>query len=206
MSGKVERLPIEPRAGPPASIIEAVAAIAHPRLDAAQYAALQAGVGWRLSVELIDGEAVVTPPTGGHAASIQGELFYALRRWQESTADGGLLLQDVFVRLPEDQYLAPDIAWWTAQRRPVLSSGAVDVVPDLVVEVLSPATRANDLGAKRELYLDAGVEELWLTDPDAATVVRVRRGAPDERLKGGDQLESAVFPGLALSLSHVFSG
>lgn len=30
-------------------------------------------------------------------------------------------------------------------------------LPDLVVEVLSPATRANDLGAKRELHLGAGV-------------------------------------------------
>lgn len=80
------------------------------------------------------------------------------------------------------------------------------MVPDLVVEVLSPATRANDLGAKRELYLGAGVGELWLTDPDAATIVRVRRDAPDERLARGDQLESAAFPGLALSLSRVLSG
>lgn len=188
------------------SIIDAVAAVAHPRLDAAEYVALQAGAGWRLSVELIDGEAVVTPPTGGHAASVQGELFYALRRWQESTANGGLLLQDVFVRLPEDQYLAPDIAWWTAARRPELSSGAVDLVPDLVVEVLSPATRVNDLGAKRELYLGAGVQELWLTDPDAAAIVRVRRDVPDERLTRDDQLDSAVFPGLLLNLSRLLAG
>jgi hypothetical protein len=53
LAAESERLPIAPRAGLPASIIEAVAAIAHPRLDAAEYAALQAGVGWRLSVELI---------------------------------------------------------------------------------------------------------------------------------------------------------
>lgn len=133
----------------------------------------------------------------------------ALRRWQESTANGGLLLQRVFLRLPEDQYLAPDLAWWTAPRRPVLSSGAVDVVPDLVAEVLSPATRANDLGAKGGLYLvlvGAGVQELWLTDPDAATIVRVRRDGPNERLTRGDPLESAVFPGLVLSLSRVLAG
>lgn len=46
------------------------------------------------------GEAVVSPPTGARVASIQGALFYALRRWQESPANAGLLLQDVFVRLP----------------------------------------------------------------------------------------------------------
>jgi len=94
----------------------------------------------------------------------------------------------------------------TAQRRPALCSGAVDVVPDLVVEVLSAATRTNDLGAKRGLYQAGGVGELWLTDPDAATIVRVLRDAPDERLARGDQLESAAFPGLAPNLSRVLSG
>lgn len=71
-----------------------MAAIAHPRLDAAEYVALQAGVGWRLSVELIDGEAVVTPPTGGQAASIQGELFM----------QGQLRVGDLAARLGGDEF------------------------------------------------------------------------------------------------------
>ena len=150
-----------------------VATVAHPRIESAEYLALQARAGWRLDVELIDGEAVVMPPTGGWAASLQGELFVALRRWRERTGDGGLLLQDVFVTMPKGQYLAPDIAWWSTSRRPPLSKGAIESVPDLVVEVLSPSTRANDLGVKRELYLDSGVRELWLADPGSRTVTLI---------------------------------
>ncbi len=60
---------------------------------------MQSEAGWRLALELIKGEAVVIPPTGGHASSIQGELYFALRLWQDRLADGGLLLQDVFVAL-----------------------------------------------------------------------------------------------------------
>jgi Uma2 family endonuclease len=181
-----------------------MAAVAHPRIASSEYLALQAGAGWRLAAELIDGDAVVMPPSGGHAASAQGELFFALRSWQERTGGEGLLLQDVFVALPGGQYLAPDIAWWGAERRPSLSQGAIEGVPDLVVEILSPATRANDLGVKRDLYLDAGVHEIWLVDPDARTVTRAGAGAKDDLVGDGDLLSSEMLAGFSLEVSRVF--
>lgn len=181
-----------------------MATVAHPRIDSSEYLALQAGAGWRLAAELIDGDAVVMPPSGGHAASAQGELFFALRSWQEHTADKGLMLQDVFVALPGEQYLAPDIAWWTAERRPSLSQGAIEGAPDLVVEVLSPATRANDLGVKRDLYLGAGVREVWLVDPDARTVARAKAGADDDLIGDGDLLSSEMLAGFSLGVGCIF--
>ncbi len=185
--------------------MEPVATVAHPLIESGEYLALQAESGWRLHVELIDGEAVVTPPTGGYAASVQGELFFALRGWQERTTEGGLLLQDIFVALPGGQYLAPDIAWWDAEHRPPLSDGALGGIPDLVVEVLSPATRVNDLGVKRELYIEAGVRELWLADPSARTIARVRADTAGETVLGeGDLLRSELLSGFALELARVF--
>lgn len=148
-----------------------------------------------MAVELIDGEAVVMPPSGAGAASVQGELFFALRSWQEHEADDGLLLQDVFVELPGPQFLAPDIAWWSAARRPAIRVGAIDVVPELVVEVLSPATRMNDVGVKRNYYLQVGVRELWLADPGTKTLVRARPESSDEELAAADTLTSALLPG-----------
>ena len=181
-----------------------VATVAHPRLDRGEYLALQAATDWRSAVELIGGEAVVMPPSGGQAASAQGELFFALRRWQESTGDTSLLLQDVFIRLAGDTYLAPDLTWWTAARRPPLTRGALDSVPDLVAEVLSPATRANDLGAKRDMYLGAGIRELWLTDPQSGTVTAVQPDGHEETFGRGDPLRSPLLPGFAVDLARVF--
>jgi Uma2 family endonuclease len=157
-----------------------------------------------MAVELIDGEAVVMPPSGAAASSVQGELFYALRRWQEAADDGGLVLQDVFVELPGHQFLAPDIAWWARTRRPGIREGAVDVVPDLVVEVLSPATRSNDLGVKRGFYLDVAVRELWLADLSAKTLTRARPSADDQELSVADTLDSELLDGFSLALSQVF--
>lgn len=182
-----------------------MAAVSHPRIAPDEFVALESAAGWRLAVELIDGQAVVTPPSGGYAASIQGELFFALRAWQERLADGGLLLQDVFVALPGGHFLAPDIAWWRAERRPPVGDGALDVVPDLVVEVLSPATRVNDLGAKRELYTTAGVLELWLADPIEASITRItaedRGGEPCTR----GRFASRLLDGFEIDLARVFA-
>ena len=158
-----------------------------------------------MAIELIDGEAVVIPPSGAAASSVQGELFFALRGWQEVKKDGGLLLQDVFVQLPGHLFLAPDIAWWSRTRRPAVREGAIDVVPDLVVEVLSPATRSNDLGVKRDHYLEVGVQELWLADPSAKTLTRARPSADDEELSASDKLSSGLLSGFAIVVSRLFS-
>ena len=52
-------------------------------------------------------------------------------------------------------------------------------VPILVVEVLSDSTRRRDHEQKRDFYIDAGVEEYWIVDPDRASVRVVRRGVED---------------------------
>jgi Uma2 family endonuclease len=196
----MSRLPVRPR---PDSIA-GVATVAHPRLNSAEYLALQAAAGWRSAVELIGGEAVVTPPSGGQAASAQGELFFAIRRWQETSGDGGLLLPDVFIRLSGEDYLAPDLAWWAAARRPRLLQGALDVIPELVVEVLSPATRINDLGAKKDAYLAAGARELWLADPQVATITTMQPDGRQQPLGRGDELTSPLLPGFVVEVARVF--
>jgi Uma2 family endonuclease len=182
-----------------------VATIAHPHLEPSEFLALQSSAGWNMAVELIDGQAVVMPPSGAAASSVQGELFFAVRSWQQAAKDGGLLLQDVFVELPGHQVLAPDIAWWSKARRPAIELGAISVVPELVVEVLSPATRTNDLGVKRERYLAVGVGELWLADPAAKTLTRARPAANDEELSSQETLTTELLNGFSLALSRVFS-
>ena len=43
-------------------------------------------------------------------------------------------------------------------------------VPNLIAEVLSPATRELDRGPRMEVYRQAGVPHLWLLDPETETV------------------------------------
>lgn len=43
--------------------------------------------------------------------------------------------------------------------------------PDLCIEILSPSTRRKDMIIKLNKYLNAGVKEYWLIDPDKKTVI-----------------------------------
>ena len=69
-----------------------------------------------------------------------------------------------------------------SRERSHLLSGGDNVrgAPDLVVEILSPATAERDRGYKRVLYARHGVAEYWLIDPAAETVWihRLRSGSP----------------------------
>jgi Uma2 family endonuclease len=183
-----------------------MASVVHPRVEPWEFDALQFNAGWSMDMELIAGEAVVVPPIGGPASDAQGKLHIALSRWQEEAAGESLVLQDVFVAFPDGSRPAPDISYWSAERCPPVERGAMKSVPDLVVEVLSPSTRDNDLGVKRELYMRCGVRELWLVDPDARTVTRVRSGSvTDEALDERDTLKSELLPGFALEVSRIFA-
>jgi len=160
-------------------------------------------VGWRAPLELIAGEVVAIPPSGGDASLAQTEMVHRLRAWQDAPGGSGRVLTDVFVQVG-DGYLAPDAAWWAAGRDPRIGPGAIETVPDLVVEVLSPATRENDLGPKRDRYIGAGVRELWLIDPPQRAVLVV--DASGERsLSDGDELRSrALLPGFAMPVADLF--
>jgi Uma2 family endonuclease len=177
--------------------------IQHPRLSSAEFAAMQFDVGWSFAAELIDGEPVVIPPDHPPAASAQGALFVLLHAWNALREPRGLLLPDVFVRVDATSTLGPDIAWWGPERRPPVKQELLTVIPDWVAEVLSPSTRLNDLGPKRERYLAAGVRELWFVDP-AARSVTVVDAAGRERVCG-ERCESLVLDSFSVETTALFA-
>ncbi len=80
--------------------------------------------------------------------------------------------------------------------------------PDLIVEILSPATMSYDNGKKRALYEKTGVKEFWLVHPTDGMVMAYRLkdglyGKPEifDRLSGA---QSAIFPDLHIDLIEVF--
>lgn len=82
--------------------------------------------------------------------------------------------------------------------------------PDLVVEILSPATAAKDLKDKFVLYERVGVEEYWIVHPVEKAVSVYRRG-PDglygrpSVYTAGDRVPVAFLPELEIDLAMVFS-
>lgn len=54
--------------------------------------------------------------------------------------------------------------------------------PDFVVEVLSPSTRKKDMTIKLQKYVNAGVREYWIVDPEKEMII-VYKMSQDENAK-----------------------
>lgn len=122
--------------------------------------------------ELVSGE-LVELNTSGETSWIAGKLIRLLDP-VESGGFGWLLPVDAgFQCFPWDREAVrkPDVRF---VRRSRLSTppiqGYIPVSPDLVVEVVSPNDLAYEVEAKVELWLSAGVQEVWVIMPRSRTV------------------------------------
>ena len=135
----------------------------------ATYADLEA-VPDTMVAEIIDGDLVTQPrPAPRHGAasySLGGELASPFQKGKGGP--GGW----IFIDEPElhfgIQVCVPDIAGWKKERLASMPDQAfIEIAPDWVCEVLSPATEVYDRGAKRRIYHEAGVRYMWLVNPEA---------------------------------------
>lgn len=101
----------------------------------------------------------------------------------------------------------PDGSFIRSGRLPdnVLPRGHVRVVPDLVLEVVSPNDLAWEVDLKVTEYLQAGVPLVWVCYPDTRTVSIYRVQGQVTRLGVGDLLSDAeILPGFTCPVADVF--
>lgn len=119
--------------------------------------------------QLIDGELHLQPrPAGPHAFAASGlgiDLGTPFQRGRGGPG-GWLFVDEPELHLGTD-VLVPDLAGWLAERPPELGAAYFSVPPVWLCEVLSPSTQRIDRGVKADLYARAGVEFMWLVDPQA---------------------------------------
>ena len=161
--------------------------------------------------EIIDGELFMTPsPTPRHQ-KISGNLFLSIGTFLRSNPLGEVFAAPcdvVFSRTPL-QVAEPDLVFVSKAHAFIVTEKNIQGVPDLLVEVLSPSTAANDRRVKLSLYERSGVPEYWIVDPQTEIVQVFRlsdgRYADGMEFRKEDTLDSPLLPGLTIPLSEVFS-
>ncbi|MCL2852184.1 MAG: Uma2 family endonuclease [Defluviitaleaceae bacterium] len=78
------------------------------------------------------------------------------------------VVQTFNLQLTEKDQFIPDVM--VVCRQDIIKDDAVYGVPDIVVEVLSPATAKRDKGYKKNLYARCGVKEYWLVDTNNRSI------------------------------------
>lgn len=82
-----------------------------------------------------------------------------------------------------------------------------DVVPMLVIEVVSQGQEPRDYVDKRRDYWDAGVGEYWIADPQRKTLTVLTRHRVDwteQVFAVGESYSPAILPGLEISVDELF--
>lgn len=117
--------------------------------------------------EVHDGELVVSPsPTRRHQQLSKRMQFQLYKYVEVDHQLGEVYYAPLDVILADDNVLVPDLIFVSRARQESFSRRGLEGAPDLVVEILSPSTRARDQGQKRRIYARFGVRELWLVDPE----------------------------------------
>jgi len=117
--------------------------------------------------EVVNGSRVeLLPPSASEtvlASNLQGAM------WQVAHWVGHVVMKTLFLIDPADDLeRRPDVAFvsyarW-ARRRPI-TTNAWQVVPNLVVEIVSPENTANEIAKKIRDYFRFGVEIVWVIYP-----------------------------------------
>ncbi len=124
-------------------------------------------------VELIDGVFYdMSPPAFVHqgvAGEIYRQIANFIRENKEECVTG---VSPVDVRLDCDNrtMVQPDVLI-VCDRSKIMHWGIMGA-PDFVLEVLSPSTSRKDCIKKLVKYLEAGVREYWIIDPDKKKLVK----------------------------------
>lgn len=163
--------------------------------------------------ELLGGRILMSPPVGFAHSAVCAKIVFALEIHARTIAGGRVLESSAGFDLPSGDTLEPDVTFLSAARLaagPKPAPGSfLEIVPDLVVEVLSPSTARRDRGEKKKVYARCGVEEYWLVDPRSRAVeIFTREGESfgDATVFRTGALVSRVAPGLDLSIEELFAG
>ena len=154
-------------------------------------------------IELSDGQVVIhAMPTPQHQTIVLN-LAARLREYEQ----GRVLIAPVPVQLWPGKLREPDVMLYRAEHVNRIGDQLAGV-PDLAVEVLSPSTRAIDLGEKRDEYAQAGISEYWIVEPDAQNISAYTLEGDRYRLaarwRPTEQLHSNLLPDFSLAVDDVF--
>jgi len=124
--------------------------------------------------EILCGKLYSHPrPTPRHAlalSSLTEELVGPFSKRRGGGPGGWWILDEPELHLDSD-ILVPDLAGWRRERLPSIPATAwIDLAPDWVCEILSPATARIDRMLKMPLYATNGIAYCWLIDPSARTL------------------------------------
>ena len=161
--------------------------------------------------EFIDGEAVQKfkndemSPKFFHSSTV-GALFVLLSAWAQGK--GRIVIEWAIKLIHNRQHWVPvpDLTYVSYSRLAAdwFADEACPVIPELVIEIISPSQTFSEMLEKATNYLEAGVSRVWIVDTRAKAIVIFYPEAPPQTKRGTDNLSDSLFEELQLTPQHIF--
>lgn len=170
-------------------------------------------VGGQIVEKGRDSESATVTARNKYHTRVQTRISYLLETWCDAQPEprGTVHSGEAGVRLREDPmltvgidlvYLAPEIS---ARVMADEESTMIRAVPTLAVEILSPSNTVESNQEKIDLYLKAGVPQVWMLDSHFRTVTVYRPGHEPVMLNATQELDGgADLPGFRTPVSSIF--
>jgi Uma2 family endonuclease len=155
--------------------------------------------------ELSDGELIVVGNAGALHELIKAAVLEILIEYRLRTKSGRAFAETQFI-LRGDRARIPDIAWVSQERANKIprENRAIEIAPDVAVEIISGSEKPEEMERKLCDYLDAGVE-VWQIFPSISSLTIWRR-SQGIRIEGDQLVTSERLPGFSVPVSNFFRG
>jgi len=115
--------------------------------------------------QLVGGKLVMTPSPSPLHQAISKKLAFMIMGFSEPAGLGYVYYAPLDVFFSDEDVFQPDIIFISKEREDIISKKNIQGAPDIVIEILSPASAYYDLREKFKTYETGGVREYWIVDP-----------------------------------------
>ena len=167
-------------------------------------------------MELIDGDVFVMESPGYLHQKVSKNLLVLLHAFFESNPtcdvffspfDVELLRKSESTQNNQIHCVQPDLLV-LCDYKDKITADRYKGIPTIVIEILSPSSRSHDMVRKLGLYVESGIREYWIVDPQHKTILiyAIDNYTITDFAVGSEieELSSFCFPKLTISLKTIF--
>ncbi|MEZ4731318.1 MAG: Uma2 family endonuclease [Caldilineaceae bacterium] len=158
--------------------------------------------------ELVNGRIVIMDYTADEHGIIESELSRYLGNFNVTRKLGWVLSGEVglYTRYEPDTVRGVDVIFISRQRLSAPKGKALQVAPELVVEIVSPSDRWGELRNKIAEYFAIGVERVWIVEPEKKQLLVYRTPTDFTQLTEQETVHGeGILDGFALPLRELFA-
>lgn len=159
-----------------------------------------------VNYEFVDGQAIAKVSPKYFHSTLQAAFIILIRAWCKGkgrvASEWAILLK----RQGKDWAPVPDVTYISYNRLPKSwrKNEACPALPEVVIEIISPAQTMKELGDKAQDYLTAGVSRVWIVDPELIKIRVFFADGTSQDYTDKTPIIDELLSGLELTTQQIF--